>query len=368
MINIKIPIHLYSVNKEYLNSIANEYRDDISALWIEITDEKDIERIKEIQSYPFIEIVPVIKNPSLIRDVTKISIAGIAINQAYTENLFSFKDLIIKKNLNIYLYRNELDQDDGTSCDVTSCDVSSCEVPLMDEISRMIDEISSSVLKLKSKGIKNIFLHIYHPNPVIHFNINKLLKGHLQASHVISLTPIRKKEKNIVVNSLSLGSLFYERIGDLLLIRLLNEWQYKGKNLDETIELVKNILGSLKLFPQGYTIISCPVCGRCQMDLLPIAEKIDRRLKKLAAKYKQENKRLEDAGGIVVAVMGCNVNGPGEAQDADIGIAGGRNKTGTIFKNGKAIKTVAEDEIVNEMLLGIKDIIDKRFEQKTAAS
>ncbi len=345
MISRKIPIHLYSVNKEYLNSIANEYREDISSLWIEIIDEKDIERIEEIQ---FIDIVPVIKNPSLIGDVIKTSIPGIAINQAYTENLFSFKDLIIKKNLSIYLYQNELDKDVVLS---------------MDEISGMIDEISSSVLKLKNRGIKNIYINIYHPNPVIHFNINKLLKGRLQASHVISLTPVKNKEKNIVVNSLSLGSLFYEGIGDLLLIRLLNEWQYTGKNIDETIELAKNILGSLKLFPQGYTIISCPVCGRCRMDLLPVAEKIDRGLKRLAAKYKQERRRLEDAGGIVVAVMGCNVNGPGEAQDADIGIAGGRNKTGTIFKNGKAVKTVAEDEIVDEMLIGIKEIIDRRFER-----
>ena len=90
-------------------------------------------------------------------------------------------------------------------------------------------------------------------------------------------------------------------------------------------------------------------------------KKIDARLKKMEKRYNEEGKRLEDTGGIIVAVMGCNVNGPGEARNADIGIAGRKDKTGIIFKNGKPFKTLPENRLVDELILHTKNLIDERL-------
>ena len=84
------------------------------------------------------------------------------------------------------------------------------------------------------------------------------------------------------------------------------------------------------------TLVSCPTCGRTRIDLIPIAEEVERRLKDVHKDIK-------------VAVMGCAVNGPGEAREADIGIAGG-NGEGLIFKKGEIVRKVPEDRIIEELM------------------
>ena len=96
------------------------------------------------------------------------------------------------------------------------------------------------------------------------------------------------------------------------------------------------ILSNLGIRRRGPDIISCPVCGRCEVDLSRIAEEVERRLAPLAAPLK-------------VAVMGCMVNGPGEAREADIGLACGRG-TGVIFKQGEVWRKLEEDEIVDVLV------------------
>ena len=93
---------------------------------------------------------------------------------------------------------------------------------------------------------------------------------------------------------------------------------------------------------EGIEFISCPTCGRTQIDLIKIAETVEKRL----ANY---NKNLK------VAVMGCVVNGPGEAREADIGIAGG-NGEGLIFKKGEIVKKVREEDLVEELINQIKNM------------
>ena len=90
------------------------------------------------------------------------------------------------------------------------------------------------------------------------------------------------------------------------------------------------------------TFVSCPTCGRTQINLIKIAEEVE--------------KRLENCDkNIKVAVMGCVVNGPGEAREADIGIAGG-NGEGLIFKKGEIIKKVKEDELIQELMKEIEKL------------
>jgi len=86
----------------------------------------------------------------------------------------------------------------------------------------------------------------------------------------------------------------------------------------------------------GPTLISCPTCGRMEIDLLPIVKQVEKKLAKLKTPIK-------------VAIMGCVVNGPGEAKEADIGVAGGRG-VGLIFRKGKIIKKVKEKDIVNSLI------------------
>jgi len=102
------------------------------------------------------------------------------------------------------------------------------------------------------------------------------------------------------------------------------------------------ILQSLGLRRRGPEMISCPTCGRTQIDLIGLANKVEKELSKIKSPIK-------------VAVMGCVVNGPGEAREADIGVAGGKN-AGAIFVKGKVIKSVSEDKILPELLKEIRKI------------
>jgi (E)-4-hydroxy-3-methylbut-2-enyl-diphosphate synthase len=102
------------------------------------------------------------------------------------------------------------------------------------------------------------------------------------------------------------------------------------------VEAAKIILKSLGLRDGGIEVVSCPTCARCKINLIPIAKEVNERLENCDKKLK-------------VAVMGCVVNGPGEARDADIGIAGG-DGCAMLFKKGEIVKKVAEEDIVDELL------------------
>ncbi|MFP3982676.1 MAG: flavodoxin-dependent (E)-4-hydroxy-3-methylbut-2-enyl-diphosphate synthase [Desulfurivibrionaceae bacterium] len=135
-----------------------------------------------------------------------------------------------------------------------------------------------------------------------------------------------------VKSSVALGLLLYEGIGDTIRVSLT-------RDPEEEVRVGFEILRSLHLRERGPEIISCPTCGRCQINLFPLAEKVENYVKKIETPWK-------------VAVMGCVVNGPGEAKEADIGIAGGKG-LGIIFKKGQLIKKVPEDQLfeafVNEL-------------------
>ncbi|WP_300384774.1 flavodoxin-dependent (E)-4-hydroxy-3-methylbut-2-enyl-diphosphate synthase, partial [Clostridium sp.] len=108
----------------------------------------------------------------------------------------------------------------------------------------------------------------------------------------------------------------------------------------EEIKVAKEILKDLKLRESGLQFISCPTCGRTQINLIKIAQEVESKLETI-------NKNIK------VAVMGCAVNGPGEAREADIGIAGGKGE-GLIFKKGLIVKKVKEEDLVNELMKEIE--------------
>lgn len=130
-----------------------------------------------------------------------------------------------------------------------------------------------------------------------------------------------------VKSSIGIGSLLLEGIGDTLRVSLTED------PVKEVI-VAKKILKSLNLLDEGVEIISCPTCGRTKINLFKLVEEIE----KLTAKIKEP---------IKIAVMGCVVNGPGEAKEADLGIAGGVGR-GIIFKKGEIIKNVSEKDLLGE--------------------
>ena len=140
-----------------------------------------------------------------------------------------------------------------------------------------------------------------------------------------------------IKSSVGLGILLYEGIGDTIRVSLT------GEPIDE-VKVGIEILKSLNLREHGINLISCPTCGRTQINLINIAEEVQDKLSYIKKPLK-------------VAVMGCVVNGPGEAREADIGIAGG-NKRVAIFKKGEIIKTVPEENAVSELLNEIKKMIN----------
>ena len=131
-----------------------------------------------------------------------------------------------------------------------------------------------------------------------------------------------------IKSSIGLGILLKEGIGDTIRVSL-------SADPVKEIKVVKEILKNCDLYKDSPTLISCPTCGRTQIDLIPIAKQMEEFLQNIHS-------------NITVAVMGCAVNGPGEAREADIGIAGGIGE-GLLFKKGKIVKKVKEEDLVKTL-------------------
>lgn len=142
-----------------------------------------------------------------------------------------------------------------------------------------------------------------------------------------------------IKSAVGIGTLLAEGIGDTIRVSLTDQ-------PEEEIRAGIEILKSLGLKKSGATLVSCPTCSRCSVNLIKIAKEVEERLANMPFPIK-------------VAVMGCVVNGPGEAQDADIGITGA-NGEGLIFKKGKIIKKVPEDRIVDELFVEIEKLFKER--------
>jgi (E)-4-hydroxy-3-methylbut-2-enyl-diphosphate synthase len=142
-----------------------------------------------------------------------------------------------------------------------------------------------------------------------------------------------------VKSSLGIGILLSEGIGDTIRVSVT------GDPLDE-VRIAYGILRALGIRQVGPDIVSCPTCGRCEIDLVSLVKEVERRLAGMKDHLK-------------IALMGCAVNGPGEASEADVGIAGGRG-SGLLFKKGKVIRRVREKEFISALM----DEIDKMIAER----
>lgn len=149
----------------------------------------------------------------------------------------------------------------------------------------------------------------------------------------IGITESGSIKKGTIKSSIGVGALLLNGIGDTLRISLT------GDPVEE-IYVGKEILRSLDLLNDKIKVISCPTCGRCNIDLINVVNEVEDKIENI-----EKN--------ITVAIMGCAVNGPGEARDADIGIAGGKGE-GLLFKKGEIIKKIKGDNLVDELINEIK--------------
>ncbi|MCE9675891.1 flavodoxin-dependent (E)-4-hydroxy-3-methylbut-2-enyl-diphosphate synthase [Paraclostridium bifermentans] len=145
----------------------------------------------------------------------------------------------------------------------------------------------------------------------------------------IGITESGSVKKGTIKSSIGVGALLLKGIGDTIRISLTG---------DPTEEVIvgKEILRSLDLLNDKIKVISCPTCGRCNIDLISVVNEVEEKI----------NKVDKD---MTVAIMGCAVNGPGEAKEADIGIAGGKGE-GLLFKKGEIIRKIKGDNLVEELL------------------
>lgn len=137
-----------------------------------------------------------------------------------------------------------------------------------------------------------------------------------------------------IKSAVGLGIILSKGIGDTIRVSLT------GDPVEE-VKVAKEILRSLGLYKEGIDLISCPTCSRTKIDLISIVQQAEKELKHIDKKLK-------------IAIMGCPVNGPGEAKEADLGIAGGNGK-GLIFKKGKIIKKVEEKDLLKELIVEINN-------------
>ncbi|MCM1338311.1 MAG: flavodoxin-dependent (E)-4-hydroxy-3-methylbut-2-enyl-diphosphate synthase [Muribaculaceae bacterium] len=153
----------------------------------------------------------------------------------------------------------------------------------------------------------------------------------------LGVTEAGTLKNGLIKSSVGLGTLLSEGIGDTIRVSLT-------ENPIEEVYAGFEILKSLKLRTKGINFVSCPTCGRTQIDLINLAKKVEERFKNLDR-------------NITIATMGCAVNGPGEARHADFGIAGGINE-GYVFKKGEIIARVPEEELLDKLAEVINSDLD----------
>ena len=175
-------------------------------------------------------------------------------------------------------------------------------------------------------------------------DLDLCIESYLEAAKVfpyplhLGITESGTAFSGAIKSSIGLGILLKQGIGDTIRVSL-------SDNPVEEIRVVKEILKDCKLYHKTPTLVACPTCGRTQIDLIPMAKEVEDFLQTIES-------------DITVAVMGCAVNGPGEASNADIGIAGGV-KEGLLFKKGEIIKKVPQEKIVETLKEEILKMISK---------
>jgi len=191
-----------------------------------------------------------------------------------------------------------------------------------------------SIKLFERENFRDIIISLKSSSVEDTVNAHKRLAALCNFPFHLGVTAAGSYDMGIVKSSIGIGALLLDGIGDTIRVSLT------GDSQSEVIA-AKRILQAIRLRNFGPDIISCPTCGRCQVDLVGLAKQLEQKISK--------SKRSKISKPLTLAVMGCEVNGPGEAKDADIGIAFGKN-SGILFKKGKVIKKIKAKDTTKEIL------------------
>jgi (E)-4-hydroxy-3-methylbut-2-enyl-diphosphate synthase len=188
---------------------------------------------------------------------------------------------------------------------------------------------------LEKFGFVDIVISLKSSNVVTMIDAYEKLSKMCDYPLHLGVTEAGTERLGIIKSAVGIGSLLAHGIGDTIRVSLTADPVRE-------VHAAYDILRSLGLFNDGINIISCPTCGRTKIDVISLANKAEKLL-------------LNCKKPLNIAIMGCAVNGPGEAKEADIGIAGG-DKEGLIFKKGQILRKVPEEKLIEELLLEIENI------------
>jgi (E)-4-hydroxy-3-methylbut-2-enyl-diphosphate synthase len=202
---------------------------------------------------------------------------------------------------------------------------------------RILEELNYPEIKISLKA----------SDPLMTIEAYRMLAGQVAYPFHLGVTEAGTPTAGTIKSAVGLGTLLAEGIGDTIRVSL-------AADPVEEVRVGAEILRSLGLKKDGMTFIACPSCGRADVDLVGLAKAVEERM----LPYSNLN--------IHVAVMGCEVNGPGEARAADLGVAGGKG-IGLIFKKGEVIRKVPEAQIVDALMEEVKNLAAEKEAEKAAA-
>lgn len=193
----------------------------------------------------------------------------------------------------------------------------------------MLAALTDSVKLFEGFGFENLVLAAKSSDARDTIDVYRMMAKRFSYPLHLGVTEAGLPFEGAIRSTAAMAPLLLEGIGDTIRISLTGP-------ASKEVEACWELLRSLGLRERGIKFISCPGCGRSEIDIVKLAKEVKRRLGKIER-------------ALTVAVMGCVVNGPGEAREADYGIAGGKGK-GVIFRKGEVVKTVKEDKLVDELV------------------
>ena len=201
---------------------------------------------------------------------------------------------------------------------------------------------------LEDAGYQEIKISLKASDPLMMIEAYRMLADKVDYPLHLGVTEAGTPTVGTIKSAVGLGTLLAEGIGDTIRVSL-------AADPVEEVRVGREILKALGLKKEGLTFVACPSCGRADVDLVGLAKKVEERM----VPYSSLN--------LHVAVMGCEVNGPGEARAADLGVAGGKG-IGLIFKRGEVIRKVPEAEIVDALMAEVEKFAAEKAAEQSAAA
>jgi (E)-4-hydroxy-3-methylbut-2-enyl-diphosphate synthase len=211
----------------------------------------------------------------------------------------------------------------------------------------MVESALRHIRILEELGYNEIKVSLKASDPLMMIEAYRMLADKVDYPFHLGVTEAGTPTMGTIKSSVGLGTLLAEGIGDTIRVSL-------AADPVEEVRVGTEILKSLGLRKEGLTFVACPSCGRADIDLVALAKEVEQRMMPFSNK------------NIHVAVMGCEVNGPGEARAADIGVAGGKG-IGLIFKKGEVIRKVPEAQIVKALMEEVEKLVSEREVEKGAS-